>query len=112
MKKINVLKESKDFERIIKSNKSYRGKYYYIYIESVEDQKYYRFGLSVSKKLGNAVVRNLYKRRLRSIIDKCSYISTFNAIIILKKEVLNVSYQELENSLIDDFKKLKLTRES
>ena len=49
MKKINIIKKSTDFEKIIKNNKSLRSKYFYIYIEKSEEKKIYRFGLSVGK---------------------------------------------------------------
>lgn len=69
MKKINILQKSDDFERIIKNNKSYKYKDYIIYIEKNNDEIYH-FGLSVGKKIGNAVIRNKVKRQLKSIIDK------------------------------------------
>ena len=111
MKKINILKKNEDFNRIIKNNKPYKTKYFIIYLEWTND-KYYHFGLSVSKKIGNAVVRNKYKRRIKNIIDKKDYKNNFNCIIILRKEVLNLSFSEFRDSLIDGFKKLKLIKEN
>lgn len=110
MKKINILKNNRDFDRIIKNNKSYRFKNLYIYIERADDD-FYHFGISVSKKVGNAVTRNLYKRRIKNIIDKNIYQNNFRCIIILKKSVLSISYLELENELINAFKDLKLIKE-
>ena len=110
MKKINILKNNRDFDRIIKTNKSYKFKNVYIYIERTNDE-YYHFGISVSKKIGNAVTRNLYKRRIKNIIDKNIYQNHFNCIIILKKSVLSISYLELENEIINAFKDLKLIKE-
>lgn len=110
MKKINILKNNKDFDRIITKNKSYKYKNIYIYIEKSNDEIYH-FGISVSKKIGNAVIRNLYKRRIRNIIDKNNYQNDFNCIIILKKSVLSISYLELETELIEAFKDLKIIKE-
>ena len=63
---------------------------------------YNRYGLSVSKKLGNAVFRNLYKRKIRSIIDnnKKDYIKGKDYIIILRRGALDKTYNELESNLI------------
>ena len=60
MKKINILKSNRDFNRIIKYNNSFKYKNYIIYIER-DTNDLYKFGISVSKKIGNAVVRNKLK---------------------------------------------------
>lgn len=110
MKKANILKKNEDFNRIIKSNKPYKTKYFFIYLEWTSDIIYH-FGLSVSKKIGNAVVRNKYKRRIKDIIDEKDYKNNFNCIIILRKEVLNLSFREFKDSLLDSFEKIKITKE-
>jgi ribonuclease P protein component len=109
MKKINILKNSRDFSRIIKENKSYKSKYFFIYTEKTEET--YHFGISVSKKIGNAVVRNKYKRQIRSIISKNNYKKGFNCIIILRKSAIDVEYKELEKDLLTAISKLLLEEE-
>ena len=68
------------------------------------------FGFTIPKKIGSAIVRNKIKRRLKSIIrellkykDKYFDLS-FNYILICKKEIVKVSYDDLENELMDKFK--------
>ena len=62
----------------------------------------------VSKKLGNAVVRNKLKRQLRAIISKNNYQNNFNCIIILGRGILNRTYQEMDENLQIAFKKLNI----
>ena len=110
MKKRNVLKNNYDFNNIIKNNKPFKYKYLVVYLERTET-KNYKFGLSVGKKIGNAVVRNKYKRVLRDIISKMDYQNNFNCIIILSKGVLNFKYNDIYNDIEYVFKKLNIIKE-
>lgn len=110
MKKINVLKESKDFEKIIKNNKSFKSKYFFIYVQR-HDENIYHFGLSVGKKIGNAVRRNKVKRQLREIISENDYQKNFDCIIIVRREINNVDFQEMKKELNEMFKKIKIIKE-
>lgn len=111
MKKINTLKKSYDFNRIINNNKPFKYKYIVVYIEK-NTNDYYKFGLSVGKKIGNAVTRNKYKRQLRNIISKKDYQNNFNCIIILSRNVLKETYQNLEKDLLYVFDKLNIIKEN
>jgi len=97
MKKINVVKKNYEFNDIIKKGKTLKNKFYIVYFKKNNLSKY-RFGISVSKKLGNAVLRNKYKRKLRNIIDnnKKSYQKSYDYIIILRKSCIDVEFQLLE----------------
>lgn len=110
MKKINVLKNNRDFNRIIKTYKGHKYKDFVIYIERTNEEIPH-FGISVGKKIGNAVTRNKYKRRIRAIIDKKNYQKGINCIIILRKSILEREYIEIENALLKAFKDLKITKE-
>ena len=110
MKKINILKDKRDFDRIIKNNKPVKYKDYIVYLERVE-QGPYHFGFSVGKKIGNAVTRNKIKRQLKSIVDKKVYQNNFNCIIIVGRGVLERSYEEMMNNLFHVFNYLKIIEE-
>ncbi|MGM9849862.1 MAG: ribonuclease P protein component [Bacilli bacterium] len=111
MKKINIIKDSKDFEKIIKNNKSFRTKYFYIYKQNHEENIYH-FGLSVGKKIGNAVRRNKVKRQLREIISKNHYQNNFDCIIIVRREINDADFQKIQEDLNFALKKLLLIKEN
>ena len=110
MKKINILKKTQDFDRIIKNNKPFKYKDYIIYLERKEEGVY-NFGLSIGKKIGNAVTRNKYKRRLKNIIDEKSYENNFNCIIIVGRGILSRNFKEMRENLFQAFENLNIIKE-
>lgn len=105
MKKINIVKEKKDFDKAFKLRNQMSSRYAYIYIND-NDLENYRFGICVSKKLGNAVIRNLIKRRVKNIIDKSKlHFANKDYIIVLKKSAVSTQYLELKEDLIGVLKK-------
>ncbi len=84
-------------------------------IESNKNENIPHFGFTITKKIGSAIVRNKIKRRLKSIIRellkyKDKYFDLdFNYILICKKEIVKVSYDDLENELMDKFKSNKIS---
>lgn len=110
MKKINIVKSSDEFTRIIKSIKPKRFKGYLVFVE-LNNNDHFEFGITVSKKVGNAVIRNRIKRQFKSIIDKNNYQKSFKCIIIIKKEALENTYEDIEKSLNKYFSKINLLEE-
>ena len=110
MKKINILKSSRDFDRIIKKNKPYKYKDYIIYLER-NTNDIYKFGLSVGKKIGNAVNRNKVKRQLKSIIDEKDYQNNFNCIIIVGRGINERTFDEKRKNLLFALYTLKIIKE-
>jgi len=100
MKKKQIIKKNEDFKKILDQKKVYRNNYFNIYIER-NFNKENKFGLSVSKKVGNAVIRNKIKRQLKSIIDsKKDFQNYHDYIIIVKRSVLETNYLEMKNELL------------
>lgn len=111
MKKVNILKNSRDFDRIIKNNNPYKYKDYIIYIEK-NTNDIYKFGLSVGKKIGNAVNRNKIKRQLKSIIDQNDYQNNFNCIIIVGRGIIEKDFSTRKENLIFALRNLDILKEN
>jgi ribonuclease P protein component len=59
-----------------------------------------RYGLSVSKRVGKAVVRNRIKRLLREILRMESFKTGWDIILIARPAAAEVDYVSLKNSVI------------
>ena len=107
MKAVNRIKANEEFVFTIKKGRTLKAHSYVVHYLKTE-RNICRIGLSVSKKLGNAVTRNRIKRQMRamcdSLIDYASH--TFDIVIIAKpgflegdfhknKEMLNLMLSEI-----------------
>lgn len=57
-----------------------------------------RFGFMVSKRLGNAVIRNQVKRRLREVVRLTSLKPGWDAVFIARKGAEKANYDELQQA--------------
>ncbi|PNV61607.1 ribonuclease P protein component [Clostridium sp. chh4-2] len=66
MKHFNSIKKNSDFQKVYRTGKSYANKLLIMYVkENGGDEN--RIGISVSKKVGNSVVRHHITRLIREI---------------------------------------------
>lgn len=105
MKKRDIVTKNQDFSKIIQNRKYIKNNLYIIYYKE-NNLNNSRFGISVSKKIGNAVVRNKIKRQMKNIIDKNKNLfkKETDYIIIIKKGILDYDYHQIEANLIDFIK--------
>ena len=57
-----------------------------------------RFGISVNKRVGNAVVRNQTKRRLREVLRLAPLLAGRDFIVIARQPAAEIDYHQLEKS--------------
>ena len=108
MKKKYIVKTHDEFNYIINNGRKKNSKYFVI--NYIDNKLYYsRYGVSVGTKLGNAVTRNKYKRKMRAIIDGNEKISSYkyDFIILLRKSGIGVDYKELKKDFDYLINKLK-----
>lgn len=94
------LRKNADFRRIYRSAKSIATRYLVLY-PRLNRSENIRVGFSLSKKVGKANVRNLYKRRLREIIrHNISHIKPGCDLIFLARvPITEIEYKELEKNV-------------
>ena len=100
MKKIEIIKSSEEYTEIINTSKSKKSKYFSVYYRKNNNSN--RYGITVPKKTGTAVTRNKIKRRVKNIIDNNKKIvhNAYDYVIIIKKGILELTYEEMEKELL------------
>lgn len=95
------LKSNSDFQNVYRHGKSYANKYFIMYILE-NDLSSNRFGLSVSKKVGNSVVRHHIKRLLRESIRLHNHMlsSGLDIVIVVRPNASNITYNETVSAFL------------
>ncbi|NNU90747.1 MULTISPECIES: ribonuclease P protein component [Anoxybacillus] len=102
MKKKYRIKKNDEFQEVFKKGKSVANRQFVLYVLDKPEQPYFRIGLSVSKKIGKAVVRNRVKRYIRQVFqeerDRVQVGKDY--VIIARVPVATMEYEEVRKSLV------------
>ena len=95
------LKSNIDFQRVYKKGRSYANKYLVMYLLE-NNQEMNRLGISVSKKVGNSVVRHRITRLIRESyrLHENIFNSGLDIVVIARNSASSVSYYEIESALL------------
>ena len=95
------LKKNQDFQNVYKYGKSYANRYFVMYVLK-NDQEKNRIGISVSKKVGNSVVRHHITRLVRESyrLQEDMFNSGLDIVVIASVAAKNTNYHEVESALL------------
>lgn len=95
------LKKNKDFQFVYKNGTSYANRYLVMYVLN-RQCKENRLGISVSKKVGNSVVRHRVTRLIRESyrLNERVFQTGFDLVVIARPLAKGRSYQEIEGALL------------
>ncbi len=112
MNKSESLKKNEDFREIYRTAKSYANKYLIMYVKK-NNNNYNRLGISVSKKVGNSVVRHRLTRLIRESyrLSEDSILSGLDIIIVARVGAREKNYSEIESALLHLIKLHKIGNE-
>ena len=97
----NHLKKNSDFQLVYKNGKSYANKYLVMYI--LENERMIsRYGISVSKKVGNSVVRHRITRPLRESfrLNEIDFAKGFDIVVIARTTARDKNYEEICSAVL------------
>ena len=101
MKFSDSLKKNRDFQNVYRKGKSYANRYFVMYVLKNETEQN-RLGISVSKKVGNSVVRHRFCRLVRESyrLHEEIFNSGLDIVIVARMSAKDCSYHEIESALL------------
>lgn len=101
MKFSDSLKKNRDFQKVYQSGKSFANKYLVMYVLE-NDLKINRIGISVSKKVGNSVVRHRITRLIRESyrLHEEMFNSGLDIVVIARANAKSILYTDMESALL------------
>ena len=101
MKFSESLKKNSYFQNVYKNGKSYANRFFVMYVLENNLNKN-RLGISVSKKVGNSVIRHHIVRLVREAyrLQEEVFNSGLDIVVIARVSAKNVTYHETESALL------------
>ena len=98
---VNSIKKNEEFREIYHSGKSYANKYLVMYVKKSESETG-RLGISVSKKVGNSVVRHRIARLIRESyrLNESKFHSGWDIVVIARQGAKGRNYFEIESAVL------------
>ncbi len=95
------LKNSRQFQFVYKNGKSYANKYLVMYVKE-NGLGENRIGISVSKKVGNSVVRHRVTRLIRESyrLHENIFNSGLDVVVVARASAADVRFHEIESALL------------
>jgi ribonuclease P protein component len=101
MKKLISLKNSREFSQVYNHRESLANKYLVMYIQP-NDQVYSRIGISVSKKVGNSVIRHRITRLIRESyrLNKDKLKDGYNIVVVARNTAKGKGFRDIESAFL------------
>ena len=106
MRKSYRVKKETEFQRVFDTHQSVANRMFVIYRLKKNNQKHWRVGISVGKKVGNAVHRNWVKRRIRQTLTdvKPQLKPDYDFLVIARPRADGMSMKIIKKNLIHALK--------
>jgi ribonuclease P protein component len=101
MNQTESLKDNEDFKEVYRTGKSFANKYLIMYVKK-NHSNINRLGISVSKKVGNSVVRHRLTRLIRESyrLSEDSFNNGLDIIVVARVGAKGKDYREIDSALL------------
>ena len=101
MKYSESLKKNRDFQQVYKRGTSKANRYLVMYVLPNQHMMN-RLGISVSKKVGNSVVRHRLTRLIRESyrLNEAKFENSLDIVVVARPQAKDRTYQEIESALM------------
>ena len=95
------IKKNEDYQKVYHSGKSYANKYLVMYAKKNESETG-RLGISVSKKVGNSVVRHRIARLIRESyrLNVSKFHSGWDIVVVARQGAKGRNYFEINSAML------------
>lgn len=102
------LKKNSEFQRVY-AKKKISGSKYITLFTAKNNKDYPRFGITTTKKIGNAVNRNFVRRRLKNLLRENSHKIEpgYDYVFVAKKDACDSDFKDFKNSFFSVLKRQK-----
>ena len=107
------LKKNNEFQRVYRKGTSQANRYLVMYVLPNQHMMN-RLGISVSKKVGNSVVRHRVTRLIRESyrLNERSFRQGLDIVVVARPNAKDRTYQEIESALMHLAGRMKIRREA
>ena len=101
MKYSESLKKNRDFQQVYKRGTSKANRYLVMYVLPNQHMMN-RLGISVTKKVGNSVVRHRLTRLIRESyrLNEAEFENSLDIVVVARPQAKDRTYQEIESALM------------
>jgi len=112
MSDLTVIKKNAEYRKVYGRGKSVADRNLVLFFLE-NNLRISRFGFTVSRKIGNAVMRNrirrLFRESCRLNMDK--FPEGYDLVLLARRGIVGAGYRQVEESLLKLLKRVKLDRE-
>lgn len=101
-KKLQTVRNSRQFRQVYEQGQKFHTAFFSAFVLKTESNEQ-RIGITVTRKIGNAVIRNRCKRRVREALRKCfadsANLASFDLVLNVKSSLIKAEFKQIVEAL-------------